>query len=63
MFFQWSEECEESFQKLKTTLISALILTKPTSKGGFTIFCDAFRIKLGCVLMQMVKWCHMLLDN
>ncbi|WMV55056.1 hypothetical protein MTR67_048441 [Solanum verrucosum] len=50
--FQWSNECEESFQKLKTLLTSALILTYPRD---FTIYCDASRVRLGGVLMQKNK--------
>jgi len=53
--FQWSNECEESFQKLKTALTTAPILTLPTGAGGFTIYCDASRVGLGCVLMQNGK--------
>ncbi|PHT86830.1 hypothetical protein T459_08936 [Capsicum annuum] len=33
--FQWSDECEESFQKLKTTLILAPILTLPTAEVAY----------------------------
>ena len=50
--FVWSNECEESFQKLKSALISAPILTLPEEGKGFTIYCDASRIGLGRVLMQ-----------
>ncbi|KAJ6859428.1 hypothetical protein NC652_041650 [Populus alba x Populus x berolinensis] len=50
--FQWSEECEKSFLELKERLITAPILTVPSGSGGFTVYCDASRIGLGCVLMQ-----------
>ncbi|XP_075112245.1 uncharacterized protein LOC142182153 [Nicotiana tabacum] len=50
--FQWTKECEQSFQKLKTCLTTAPILALPLGSGGFTIFCDASRVGLGCVLMQ-----------
>ncbi|XP_075103567.1 uncharacterized protein LOC142178135 [Nicotiana tabacum] len=52
--FQWMEECEQSFQKLKTCLTTAPILALPSGSGGFTVFYDASRVGLGCVLMQMV---------
>ena len=39
--FQWLGEFEESFWKLKTTLILAPVLTLPMAEGGFTIYCDA----------------------
>ncbi|XP_070005375.1 uncharacterized protein [Nicotiana sylvestris] len=53
--FQWSNECEESFQKLKVALTTTPILTHPTGAGFFIIYCDASRVGLGCVLMQNGK--------
>ncbi|XP_015084222.1 uncharacterized protein LOC107027624 [Solanum pennellii] len=53
--FQWSDECEVSFQKLKTLLTTAPILTLPVEEEGFVVYCDASRIGLGCVLMQKGK--------
>ncbi|XP_075096118.1 uncharacterized protein LOC142174223 [Nicotiana tabacum] len=50
--FQWTEECELSFQKRKTCLTTAPILALPSGSGGFTVFCDALRVGLGYVLMQ-----------
>src|SRR5262249_16212898 len=49
--FQWTEECENSFQRLKECLTSALVLALPSGTGGYTMYCDAFRVGLGCVLM------------
>ena len=31
------------------------MLTLPTGSGGFTVYCDASRVGLGCVLMQNGK--------
>ena len=53
--FQWSDECEESFQKLKTLLTSAPVLTLPEEGVDFTVYCDASGIGLGGVLMQKGK--------
>ncbi|OMO91869.1 reverse transcriptase [Corchorus capsularis] len=50
--FDWTEECEQSFQELKNRLVSAPVLTLPTDGGKFTIYSDASRKGLGCVLMQ-----------
>ena len=49
--YEWSDSCEESFQKLKACLTSAPILTLPVGFGGFKVYCDASRLALGCVLM------------
>ena len=49
--FEWSEACEESFQKLKERLTTSPVLTVPSSSGGYFIYCDASRVSLGCVLM------------
>ena len=51
MSFQWSDECEESFQKPKTLLTSAPVLTLPEEGVDFTVYCDASRVGLGGVLM------------
>jgi hypothetical protein len=53
--FEWKEECEKSFQELKQRLVMALVLTIPSSSGGFVIYSDASRNGLGCVLMQHGK--------
>ncbi|XP_060200529.1 uncharacterized mitochondrial protein AtMg00860-like [Lycium barbarum] len=53
--FKWTEECELSFRKLKTALTSAPVLTLPTGEGGYSVYCDALRVDLGCVLMQRGK--------
>src|SRR5262249_31337194 len=50
--FQWTEDCESSFQRLKECLTSAPILTLPSGTGGYTVYCDAYRVGLGCVLIQ-----------
>ncbi|WMV38088.1 hypothetical protein MTR67_031473 [Solanum verrucosum] len=53
--FKWSVPCENSFQELKDRLTSALVLTLLESTDGFVVYCDASRIRLGCVLMQNEK--------
>ena len=55
MSFLWSDECEESFQKLKTLLTSALVLTLPEEGVDFTVYCVASGVCLGGVLMQKGK--------
>ena len=39
--FNWSDECEVSFQKLKTLLTTASILTLPMEGEGFVVYCHA----------------------
>ncbi|XP_015081468.1 uncharacterized protein LOC107025141 [Solanum pennellii] len=58
--FQWYDECEKSFQKLKTLLTSvdvtsAPVLTLPEEGVDFTVYCDASGVGLGDVLMQKGK--------
>ncbi|CAA0841269.1 Uncharacterized mitochondrial protein AtMg00860, partial [Striga hermonthica] len=50
--FEWTDRCEASFQELKRRLTSAPVLTIPDPSRSFTIFSDASRQGLGCVLMQ-----------
>ncbi|VVA35062.1 PREDICTED: retrotransposon, partial [Prunus dulcis] len=50
--FEWSDECEKSFNELKTRLITAPVLALPDDSGNFVIYSDASQQGLGCVLMQ-----------
>ena len=50
--FVWSDECEEIFQKLKTLLTTAPILTLPVEGKNFIVYCDASYSGLGEVVMQ-----------
>ncbi|KAK1661253.1 hypothetical protein QYE76_049412 [Lolium multiflorum] len=53
--FEWTDKCEESFQKLKSRLTTAPILIMPDITKPFDVYCDASKIGLGCVLMQEGK--------
>ena len=50
--FDWDDRCEEAFQELKRRLTSASILIVPNRRQGYTVYYDASRAGLGCVLMQ-----------
>ena len=50
--FDWDDRCEGAFQELKRRLTSAPILIVPDMGHGYTVYCDASRAGLGCVLMQ-----------
>ncbi|BBH03785.1 transposable element gene [Prunus dulcis] len=39
--FEWSDECEKSFNELKTRLTTAPVLTLPDDNGSFVIYSDA----------------------
>lgn len=53
--FEWTEECEQSFQELKKKLTTAPILRIPSRSEGFVIYSDASHKGLRCVLMQYRK--------
>ena len=53
--FEWSDDCERSFQELKNRLVTAPILTIPSGSRGFVVYSDASHQGLGCVLMQHGK--------
>ena len=53
--FEWSEKCQDSFEKLKVFLTKATVLTQPTYGKEYVIFNDASLNGLGCVLMQEGK--------
>ena len=50
--FEWTEKCEERFQKLKTLLTTASILALPLKHNDFIVYCDASHSRFGIVLMQ-----------
>ena len=53
--FEWREEYERAFQELRQRLTTALILTLPVESKEYTIYSDASKNSLGCVLMQEDK--------
>nr|GFA64765.1 putative reverse transcriptase domain-containing protein [Tanacetum cinerariifolium] len=50
--FDWSEEQENAFQTLKDKLCNAPVLALLDGPKDFVVYCDTFRLGLGCVLMQ-----------
>jgi hypothetical protein len=50
--FDWTEECQASFEELKKGLTSTPLLILPNITKKFDIYCDASRQGLGCVVMQ-----------
>ena len=64
--FDWDDRCEEAFQELKRRLTTAPILIVPDKGQGYTVYCDASRAGLGCVLMQserVVAYCSRQFKN
>jgi hypothetical protein len=53
--FVWLDKCQANFEKLKRRLTTPSVLTLPNLSKGFSIYCDASRLGLGCVLMQEEK--------
>jgi hypothetical protein len=50
--FEWTKECQASFEELKKRLTSSPVLVLPDLTKKFDIYCDASHQGLGCVLMQ-----------
>ena len=50
--FEWNDPCEKAFQELKRRLTSAPILIVLERGQRYTVYCDAFKDRLKCVLMQ-----------
>ena len=49
--FVWTKQCQDSFEELKKRLTSAPVLILPDLTKSFSIYCDASRQGLGCVLV------------
>jgi hypothetical protein len=50
--FEWTAECQASFEEIRKCLTSAPVLVLLDLTKKFDIYCDASRRGLGCVLMQ-----------
>ena len=50
--FVWTEQCQASFEELKKRLTTAPVLVFLDLNKCFSIYYDASRLGLGCVLMQ-----------
>ena len=53
--FEWNEKCQASFEQLKQLLIEAPMLMQSALGKEYTLYSDASRIGLGCVLTQDAK--------
>ncbi|WVZ75875.1 hypothetical protein U9M48_023896 [Paspalum notatum var. saurae] len=53
--FIWTKERQAAFDELKKRLTAAPVLTLPDLTKSFTVYCDASKEGLGCVLMQEGK--------
>ncbi|KAG8489038.1 hypothetical protein CXB51_017121 [Gossypium anomalum] len=53
--FEWTDECQQSFNRLKDLLTKAPVLVQPEPGKEFVIYSDASLNGLGCVLMQEGK--------
>ena len=53
--FVWDDSCERAFQELKRRITSVPILIVPERGQRYTMYCDASKDRLGCVLMQSGK--------
>ena len=50
--FEWTPVCQESFELLKTSLITEPILTYPDPNLPYVLFMDASKYTWACVLTQ-----------
>ena len=50
--FEWNNLCEKAFQKLKRRLTTTPIMIVPERGHRYTMYCDASKDGLGCILMQ-----------
>ena len=50
--FEWNDLCEKAFRELKRRLTTTPILIVPKRGQRHTVYYDASKDELGCVLMQ-----------
>ena len=51
--FEWSEECQLAFEKLKEALTTSSILAMPSDEGRYVLDTDASETSIGGVLSQV----------
>ena len=49
--FEWNDMCEKAFQELKMRLYTTPILIVSKMGQRYTMYCDASKDGLGCILM------------
>ena len=57
--FEWDDLCEKAFQELKRRLTSSPILIVPEHEQRYTVYCDASKDRLGCVLIAVREGCSL----
>ena len=50
--FNWTQQCQHSFELLKTSLMTDPILTYPDPNHPYVLFTDASKYAWACVLTQ-----------
>lgn len=53
----WFEECELKFLSFIKLLITTPNLTILVEGEGFTVYCDAFGVGLGCIDVTKLVYC------
>ena len=53
--FKWNDMCERAFKEFKRRLTSTPILIVPEEGQRYTVYYDASKDKLGCVLMYSIR--------
>ncbi|XP_058202780.1 uncharacterized protein LOC131317231 [Rhododendron vialii] len=51
--FVWTDACEKAFEELKRRLTTVPVLVVPEEGVGYSVYCDASKEGLGCLLMQL----------
>lgn len=51
--FEWTPQCQEAFDELKRTLVSAKVMAYPKDTGEYILDTDACGISIGAVLSQI----------
>ena len=49
--FEWNDSCEKAFRELKRRLTSTPIMIVPKMGQRYTVYCDASKDRLRCVLI------------
>ena len=56
--FEWNDECQTAFERLRDSLLEAPILSYPNFQETFSLYTDASNTGIGAILAQHIDGCE-----
>ena len=56
--YEWNDECQTAFERLRDSLVTAPILSYPNFQEKFSLYTDASNTGIGAILAQHIDGCE-----